>query len=196
MKIQVAKVLVLLCLASCSPPTDTVPLKQPRPTVIPISSNQVISNEQNGLKLIAKAESVATTVAKGVTVNVVFTNTSTKKMVLMNHFDMCASGPFFGFRQYSPSLPNGHTDHYFKNSISVNNTDRVWIEIASGQSYVFTSPVSFEPPTALEVGNHTFRVIYFASAGSADDLLRGGDLPENLWTGQIMSEPVKVVIRE
>lgn len=184
MRIQVAMVFVSLCLASCSP------------TVMPKSRNQIISNEQNGLKLIAKAESVSTTVAKGVTVKVVFTNISAREIVLVNHFDMCAVGPSFGFRQYSPSFPNGHMDHYFKNSLSFNKADKAWIKIAPGQSYVFTSPISFEAQTALEVGKHTFRVIYFASLADTHSLLKETDMPKNLWIGQIMSEPVKVVVRE
>lgn len=158
--------------------------------------NAVIPNERNGLRLVATGQSSDTTIAKGVSVRVAFTNVSTNPIVLMNHFDMCAVGPYFGFRQYSPPLPNGYVDHYFENSISFNRTDKPWIEIAPGQSYVFTSPVSFEKPNLLEIGKHTFRVIYFAYSGPTLSMVKEGDVPKDLWSGQIMSEALKVVVRE
>lgn len=196
--------IVLLTVAVCSLVGGAImscvpsprPAKVTTPTSIPISSNAVIPNEANGLRLVAAVKSPDTTVAERVSVTVVFTNVSTDPIVLMNHFDMCAWGPYFGFRQYSPSLPNGHVDHYFKNSISFNRASKPWIEIAPGQSYVLTSPVSFGKPHLLEIGEHTFRVIYFAHFAATLSMIKEGDVPKNLWTGQIMSEPLKVVVRK
>lgn len=172
------------------------PAKLTSPTGIPLSSNAVIPDEANGLRLVATVQSSDTTVAEGVSVRVAFTNVSTDPIVLMNHFDMCAWGPYFGFRQYSPSFPNGHVDHYFENSVSFNKASTPWIEIAPGQSYVFTSPVAFEEPTLLETGEHTFRVIYFAHFATTRPMIKEADAPKNLWTGRIVSEPLKVVVRE
>jgi hypothetical protein len=150
-------------------------------------------NSADGLSLTVLTPSTHVQAIDKPVIKVVFTNSSTRQITLLNHFAFTASGPALFVRDYAPSDPMRFQHVDFAKQVYCSRQKNRWIILGPSTAYIYESPIS----QSLPPGKHILRVHYCVE-GPADIEIKQcraqPDCPKEFWHGLLVSTPVEVTI--